>query len=41
MSGWQLGTLAAIVGLSVGSIAVFLWFLRDAIRLFRRRRRGD
>jgi hypothetical protein len=38
MSGWELGTWAAIVGLTFGSIAVFLWFLGDAIKLFRQRR---
>jgi len=39
MSGWQLGTWAAIGTLTVGSLAVFAWFLGDAIRLFQRRRR--
>ena len=38
MSGWELATRAAIFGLSFGSIAVFVWFLGDAIRLFRQRR---
>ena len=38
MSGWEIGTWAAIIGLTGGSIAVFSWFLRDAIRLFRQRR---
>lgn len=37
MSGWELGTWAAIGVLAVGSVAVFIWFLRDAIRLLRRR----
>jgi len=40
MSAWEIGTWAAIVGLTFGSIAVFAWFLGDAIRLLRRRRRG-
>jgi hypothetical protein len=38
MSGWEIGTWAAIVVLTVGSIAVFIWFLGDAIKLFRKRR---
>ena len=38
MSGWEIGTRVAIVCLSAGSIAVFVWFLGDAIRLFKRRR---
>lgn len=38
MSGWELGTWAAIACLTFGSVAVFVWFLGDAIRLFRRRR---
>jgi hypothetical protein len=38
MSGWEIGTWAAIICLSAGSIAVFVWFLGDAIRLFKRRR---
>ena len=40
MSAWEIGTWAAIVGLTVGSVAVFVWFLSDALRLFRRRRAG-
>ena len=38
MSGWEIATWAAIGGLSVGSVAVFVWFLGDAVRLFKRRR---
>ena len=41
MSGWEIGTRAAIVVLGVGSIAVFAWFLRDAIRLLRERTARD
>ena len=40
MSAGEIGTWAAIVGLTVGSVAVFVWFLGDALRLFRRRRAG-
>ena len=40
MSGWEIGTWAAIAGLSFGSIAVFVWFLGDALKILRRRRPG-
>ena len=40
MSGWELGTRIAIVVLLVGSVAVFAWFIGDALRLFEGRRRG-
>lgn len=38
MSGWAIATWISIGTLGVGSIAVFAWFLRDAIRMLRRRR---
>ena len=41
MSGWEIGTWIAIGVLFVGSVAVFLWFLGDALRLLRKRRRRD
>lgn len=41
MSGWEIGTWIAIGVLAVGSVAVFLWFLNDAVRLLRRRMRRD
>lgn len=41
MSAWEIGTRVAIGVLLVGSVAVFGWFLGDAIRLFRRRTRRD
>ena len=41
MSGWELGTWLAIGVLIVGSIAVFAWFLRDAVRIIRSRTRRD
>ena len=41
MSGWELGTRIAIGVLLAGSIAVFGWFLRDALRLLRQRTRRD
>jgi hypothetical protein len=40
MSVWQLATWVAVLCLIVGSIAVFAWFLRDALALLRRRDRG-
>ncbi|HEX6588543.1 MAG TPA: hypothetical protein VF039_05930 [Longimicrobiales bacterium] len=40
MSGWELGTRIAIAVLLVGSVAVFVWFIGDALRLFRTRRPG-
>jgi hypothetical protein len=36
MSRWELYTWVSIVVLVAGSIAVFAWFLRDALRLYRR-----
>lgn len=39
MSAWTAATWASIGILGIGSIAVFVWFLRDAIRLLRARRR--
>ena len=38
MSIWAIATWVSIVALGVGSIAVFGWFLRDAIRMLRSRR---
>ena len=38
MSIWELGTWCAIGVLAVGSVAVFVWFLRDAARIIRSRR---
>lgn len=38
MSVWAIGTWAAIFTLCVGSVAVFVWFLSDALRLLRKRR---
>ena len=39
MSAWTVATWTAIVVLGAGSLAVFGWFLRDAIRMLRHRRR--
>lgn len=39
MSPWTLATWASIVVLIVGSLGVFVWFLRDAVELLRKRRR--
>jgi hypothetical protein len=46
MSGWELATLASIAVLVLGSLAVFVWFLFDAVRWLRehpsrRKKRGD
>lgn len=38
MSGWAIATWVSIVALGGGSLAVFAWFLRDALRMLRRRR---
>ncbi len=35
MNGWDLMTWISIAVLVLGSAAVFVWFLRDAVRLFR------
>ena len=35
MSGWELATWVSIVLLVFGSIAVFIWFLVDAVRWLR------
>ncbi len=35
MSAWEFWTWVAIAVLVFGSIAAFIWFLRDAVRLFR------
>jgi hypothetical protein len=35
MSRWELWTWLAIAVLIFGSIGAFIWFLRDAVRLFR------
>lgn len=39
MSAWTIATWAAIAILGAGSIAVFAWFLRDAVRILKSRRR--
>ena len=38
MSAWTIATWASIVVLALGSLAVFAWFLVDAVRLLRARR---
>lgn len=40
MTKWEVYTWLAIGVLVVGSLAVFGWFLRDALRLYRRLGRG-
>ena len=41
MSVWTLATWVSIVVLALGAIAVFGWFLVDAVKLLKsRRRRG-
>ena len=39
MNVWTIATWASIVILGVGSSAVFAWFLRDAVRVLKNRRR--
>ena len=38
MSGWDLATWLSIAVLTVGAGAVFVWFLRDVLRMGRRNR---
>jgi hypothetical protein len=41
MSRWEVWTWIAIAVLIFGSIGAFVWFLRDAVRLFRGELRED
>ena len=41
MSIWTIATWASIVILALGSLAVFAWFLVDAVRLLSGRTRDD
>lgn len=41
MSAWTVATWASIVVLALGSLAVFAWFLVDAVKLLKSRRRRD
>jgi hypothetical protein len=41
MSAWTIATWAAIVTLALGALAVFAWFLVDAVKLLKSRRRTN
>lgn len=41
MSGWGIATVVAIWTLLIGSVAVFVWFLSEVVRVARRGHRDQ